>query len=91
MDLYDIDVDVHGGFTYSAKCDGDPDKGICHVTDGDDDVTWFGFDCAHDGDESHFASGHDTYLFRGEYRDIGYVRREVERLAKQAELAHRTR
>lgn len=40
-----VDVDVHGGLTYSDKCSGD----ICHVPGPGmpDDVWWLGFDCAH--------------------------------------------
>jgi hypothetical protein len=78
-------VDVHGGLTYAAKCAGD----ICHVpAPGEpDDVWWFGFDCAHSGDQT---PGSDASLsfraYRGradEYRTIEYVKAEVERLAEQ--------
>ncbi len=41
----DVAVDVHGGPTYSAQCQGD----ICHVPKPGqpDDVWWIGFDCHH--------------------------------------------
>lgn len=43
-----VDVDVHGGLTYSEFCRGE----ICHVSaPGEpDNVFWFGFDCHHGGD-----------------------------------------
>jgi hypothetical protein len=46
------DVDVHGGLTYQEPCDGDPERGVCHVPKpGEpDDIFWIGFDCAHAGD-----------------------------------------
>ena len=61
---------------------------ICHkVEDGeDDDVWWFGFDCAHSGDVSPafenltrcgLSNRDDTY------KDLDYVTREVESLARQ--------
>jgi hypothetical protein len=55
------DVTVHGGLTYSNRCDGH----VCHVPKpGDpDDVWWFGFDCAHSGDLS--PASHARYLGRG--------------------------
>lgn len=44
-------VDVHGGLTFADKCSGDH-HGICHTVEcgEDDNVWWFGFDCAHLGD-----------------------------------------
>lgn len=46
--IYDLDlnIDVHGGLTYGAECDGNLETGICHKADKDD-VFWYGFDCAH--------------------------------------------
>jgi len=48
----DVNVDVHGGLTYSAKCSGH----ICHIPEKGmpDDVWWLGFDTAHCGDFSQF-------------------------------------
>lgn len=81
-------VEVHGGLTYSAACQGS----ICHKAEpGEpDDVWWFGFDCAHAGDLSpqmlayreipgwpKFPPGYETY------RDLAYVHAETERLAEQ--------
>lgn len=85
-------LSVHGGITYGDKCQ----HAICHVPEpGEpDDVWWLGFDCNHAGDyapadarwrkeampgKAHlFACGsHETY------RDLAYVREEVESLAAQ--------
>lgn len=85
------DLEVHGGLTYSGECRGD----ICHApAPGEpDDVWWFGFDTAHAGD---YVPGIEALLERNKanpeirmgmfgerYRDIPYVRAEVERLAIQ--------
>ena len=66
-------IDVHGGLTYSGA-------GIAEY--GEDPALWyFGFDCAHSGD---FCPGMDAYYRDGgTYRDMAYVRGEVESLAKQ--------
>lgn len=58
---------------------------ICHVPLAGrlDHVWWLGFDCAHCGDVSpgtERSGGPDP---TGTYKDIGYVRMEVERLARQ--------
>jgi hypothetical protein len=78
-----IDADVHGGLTYSNFCSG----GICHVPDpGEPErVWWVGFDTAHGGD---LVPGFRRFslpnpLFDGQYRDITYVRLQVESLAAQ--------
>jgi hypothetical protein len=80
--------DVHGGLTYSARCAGH----ICHVPEpGEpDDVWWFGFDCNHSQDfapsETNYRSAlryADFAGYGGAYRDIAYVRAEVESLARQ--------
>lgn len=46
----DLDVDVHGGLTYSEYCR----SSICHETEDEDNLYWFGFDCLHFQD---FAPG----------------------------------
>lgn len=77
-------IDVHGGLTYSGLCSGH----ICHVPKPGqpDNVFWFGFDCAHGGDGMPGMAGHltneDNFFSRG-YKDVAYVRREVEHLADQ--------
>lgn len=48
----EVEVDVHGGLTYSAACDGDEQRGVCHVpSPGEpDSLWWLGFDCGHFSD-----------------------------------------
>ena len=76
----DIDVCVHGGLTYARACGG----AICHVpAEGEtENVWWLGFDCAHCGDmtPSDAKYGHNR---NDVYRDVDYVRCEVESLAEQ--------
>jgi hypothetical protein len=72
-DYNDIPVDVHGGLTYAS-------------TEGDYWV--IGFDCSHSGDLSPYLLETDfSYGWlkqnMGIYRDMGYVKRECERLADQ--------
>ncbi len=81
-------IDVHGGLTYSDKCQGR----ICHVAEPDEEVWWFGFDCGH-GFDVHpgFAAlykklGREalTSCFTsGTYRTVSYVREQCAQLAKQ--------
>ena len=95
----DVDVRVHGGLTYSDKCQPSDaeDRGICHVPGpGEPDhVWWFGFDCAHAGD---LAPAYDWLYSKGqphpcpwndsgydEYRDMAYVKGQVRELASQLE------
>jgi len=76
------DIEVHGGITYGAECDGDPANGVCHVAaNGDDDVLWVGFDCAHYGD---LVPG---LIDDGEYRTVDYVVAETLSLARQVRAA----
>lgn len=85
----DVDVDAHGGLTYANRCQ--DDGPICHVPEpGEpDNVWWFGFDCNHAWD---FAPGMSAILPAGflrhrfpdeVYRDLAYVKAEVESLAVQ--------
>ncbi len=90
-----LDIDVHGGITYARKCEGD----VCHIPKPGEpeDIWWLGFDCAHandfrPADEAYMASlGIDAHAFGlGEYetyKDIAYVRSEIESLALQAKGA----
>ena len=73
----DVRVEVHGGLTYSGRCQGK----VCHVA-APGDVWWFGFDCAHLGDLTPERPERLT-LEPTVYRDIGYVREQVTRLAQQ--------
>jgi hypothetical protein len=88
----DVDVEVHGGLTYSDTCKGQ----LCHVPQPGmpDDVWWFGFDAAHCYDLvpgmlarelnvpalREFALNH---LHEDTYRDLAYMKRETEALAEQ--------
>lgn len=90
----DVDVNVHGGLTYAEHCHGS----ICHVPKpGEpDNVWWLGFDCAHGGDvvpsyrrlykeiglSATAFTGFDDRL-RERYRDVPYVRDQIEHLAAQ--------
>ena len=87
----EVDVDVHGGLTFSSACQitDDPSEGICHLTEpGDsDNIWWFGFDCAHYNDlVPNFPNNTQHEV----YRDIAYVKKEIERLAKQLIEKHGT-
>lgn len=92
-DLGEADIwpNVHGGLTYSEKCQGP----ICHKPKPgeEDDVWWLGFDCAHFDDliPEYFKEPYlsmDLDLLRGRiYRDIEYVKKEVKKLAKQIKAA----
>jgi hypothetical protein len=75
------EVSVHGGITYAEARAGD----ICHVPGpGEpDDVWWVGFDCSHSGDESPGTRRMGGICIGEIYRDVAYVRRQVESLARQ--------
>lgn len=77
-----IDVEVHGGLTYAAACQGP----ICHVpAEGEDETLWwFGFDCAHCGDVDPESLTYLTGGYRdGWYKNVDYVTHETKRLAEQ--------
>jgi len=86
----DIDVNVHGGLTFSDSCahSKDESQGICHIPEpgSSDDIWWFGFDCAHCGDLVPGMLRHFKSESEEDYRDVAYVADEVTRLA--AQLAH---
>lgn len=92
----DVDVNVHGGLTYSEHCQGP----ICHVSDAEDGaVWWIGFDCAHFLDyvpgmealmrDTRFQAALDKKLGSklgipgATYKNTAYVRDEVTELAAQ--------
>lgn len=78
-----LDVDVHGGLTYSDKCAGS----ICHipVPGMPDDVWWLGFDCGHSDDVAPGFSQYGLILsFPGStYKNLAYVTEETRALANQ--------
>ena len=67
---YDLQLSVHGGITYRHE--------------HDDGLLWIGFDCAH-LDDLVPAQRHNEWR-QGTYRDIEYVKAEVESLADQLVL-----
>jgi hypothetical protein len=81
-------LEVHGGVTYADHCAGR----ICHVpAPGEPEhLWWIGFDCSHSQDVS---PEQDTFWMRhnqsplrypgSSYRDVDYVRAEVESLSAQ--------
>jgi hypothetical protein len=88
----DIDVYVHGGLNYSKACDGE----ICHVPAPGEpaDVWWLGFDCGHGFDFAPAINAllravlgeersQEFPLYKEKYREIWYVRANVEALAQQ--------
>lgn len=96
------DIEVHGSLTFADPCHprDDPGMGICHLVDDgeDDNIWWFGFDCAHSFDFvpygqrdvfRDFLNSVDSMCApapdasRGQYRDLAYVTAEVQSLAQQ--------
>ena len=90
---HDVEVEVHGGLTYSSRCqEENREHGICHTPrPGDpDNVYWLGFDCGHAFDFSPGMAAHErklnaghSYFQDGVYRDISYLRQECRNLALQ--------
>lgn len=81
------DIDAHGGLTFADRCqkNEDPAYGICHIAPaGEDDIWWFGFDCAHFMDHVPGMKSYGiTVSSDNVYRDFAYVTAEVAALAKQ--------
>lgn len=79
------EINVHGGLTHADFCqEGEPERGICHVTKNHEKVWWFGFDCAHFGDL--IPLGGSIFRLTNEakkYRDVTFVRKQVSKLAHQ--------
>lgn len=86
VDYNNCNTSVHGGLTYSDKCNDDGEHPICHeVEPGEDDnIWWLGFDCGHAGDRCPGeAALRLTFPIEGQYRDLAYVKEECVSLAKQ--------
>jgi hypothetical protein len=92
----DGNLTAHGGVNFSSGCaHGDEASSICHIPEPgrSDDVWWFGLDCAHSGDVTPKVNALLKSLSvdflrptprRGEiYRDLAYVKDQVEELALQ--------
>lgn len=81
-DYDDVDVDVHGGLTFSSACQ-ERINGICHAEEdaANNTVWWLSFDCAHGGD---LSPRHSYTLWSNDtYKNFEYVKHEVEKLALQ--------
>ena len=78
-----IDMDVHGGLTYSGRCNGE----ICHTPQEGmpDDVWWLGFDTAHYMDLSPAMLRRFSHLYGSNeiYKNMQYVIDETKKLADQ--------
>jgi hypothetical protein len=75
---------VHGGLTYSDLCQ--ENGKICHLPfpGREEHVWWLGFDCAHSCDLIPAYLHDPLFSFtKGPYRDLDYVKRECESLARQ--------
>jgi hypothetical protein len=97
VEYSNVDVEVHGGLTFSSMCDPKESEaeGICHVPDAGepDQVWWLGFDCAHCGDarpappmdliSSELSAAFARIFNEGTYRTLAYVQQECASLAKQ--------
>lgn len=78
-----IPHDVHGGCTYSRKCDENPETGVCHLKKaGEPERWWLGFDFNHLGDESPYSITEYGYCRSGSYRSIVYVEQQARNYAK---------
>lgn len=89
----DKGLEAHCGVTYSNKSIGE--IRVTSATDGAGDLWWFGFDCGHADDLQPSSRMDDLLLFSllreqaripramKTYRDIHYVRRQVNHLAAQ--------
>ncbi len=75
------EVEVHGGLTYSERCNGD----ICHIPGPgeSDDIWWLGFDCGHAADLSPLLSLRLKLAGYGKYRTVAYVKAACADLARQ--------
>jgi hypothetical protein len=86
-----VEIDCHGGLTFSDFCAEDHQHGICHVPAAGepDKVWWFGFDCAHAFDLVPTMLGtlkrigarraHQNDV----YRDLGFVQEQCAWIARQ--------
>jgi len=72
---------------FDGWCEHMAKSAICHAPgEGEpDDVWWFGFDCAHSGDDWSFSQP-SRFRYRdrdGTYKDIEYVTGQCDSLAQQ--------
>lgn len=90
-----LSLDVHGGVTYTEPCqEDDKEYGVCHLTEGEDDRWWIGFDCGHAFDIiprfTHIYQDNALRLLsdpsKYEYKNYVYAGGEVLRLAVQLSM-----
>ena len=78
---------AHGGLTYASGCQhgAAEDSGICHIPEPgqSDNVWWFGFDTAHNGDLCPAHLKYGARIAWETYKTVAYVTAEVARLAVQ--------
>ena len=85
----DLDIEVHGGLSYSEACDeeGDEATSVCHVhaPDVSELLWWFGFDCnqAYDLVPERGPNGYLGAENGPIYRDEAYVFQQCTNLAAQ--------
>ena len=88
-----LNVQVHGGLTYSDSCD--PAGYICHhpAPGEPDNIWWFGFDTAHAGDLVPTLLPYRTpslLPLHETYKTISYVQQQTIQLAAQLHSYHNT-
>jgi hypothetical protein len=93
-DYHEIDLEVHGGLTYSEFCQEKEGEsgGICHIPEPGEPakVWWLDFDCAHAWDV--IPSFHNECLLYGStYKNIDFVKEEIALLARQVKEAENDR
>jgi hypothetical protein len=78
-DLDELNLDVHGGITWSD-----------FLEDENDGLYYIGFDCAHYLDVIPFMYMHvPTFTNEGIYRDADYVRQEIRNLVDQIPVSNK--
>tara|TARA_R110000787_G_scaffold114620_2_gene224352 strand:+ start:237 stop:653 length:417 start_codon:yes stop_codon:yes gene_type:complete len=72
------DITCHGGLTFSGDL-----NGFTLLSDYDDTLWWLGFDCAHGQDvcPKYYKDAFDMSFEEATYKNIEYVKKEVENLA----------
>jgi hypothetical protein len=70
-------ISVHGGFTFTSE----GGKDIWYKYDDErNELFWIGFDCGHTFDFTPYVPS-----FQGTYKDINYVKNEIESVVDQLE------
>ena len=76
---YNLDLDVHGGLTYSGR----------KLLTDNNDLWWLGFDCTH-AEGGEITQDYSVSYIRINYpaRSLAYVEAECEKLAMQLRKYH---